>query len=102
MPAETRGHLPRIFTSSKKRENTSFSPTDEWILLAGSTIKLEEREFVVDFGANMHMLIRKDLNSAELETARVSKECGDSCCSQRRSAYKTKKRPCMSKNWIYS
>ena len=32
----------------------------------------EEREFVVDSGASMHMLSRKDLNSAEFETVRVS------------------------------
>ena len=35
--------------------------------------KLEEREFVVDFGASMHMVSRKDLNSAEFETGRISK-----------------------------
>ena len=40
---------------------------------AASTIKPEEREFVVDSGASMHMVSRKDQNSAELETARVSK-----------------------------
>ena len=33
----------------------------------------EEREFVVDSGVSMHMLSRKDLNSAELETVRVSR-----------------------------
>ena len=33
-----------------------------------SVIKPEEKEFVVDSGASMHMLSRKDLNSAELET----------------------------------
>ena len=32
----------------------------------------EGREFVVDSGASMHMLGKKDLNSAELETMRVS------------------------------
>ena len=36
-------------------------------------IKPEEGEFVVDSGASMHMLSRKDLNSAELETVKVSK-----------------------------
>ena len=35
--------------------------------------KKEEREFVVDSGASMHMLSTKDLNSAELGTVRVSK-----------------------------
>ena len=36
-------------------------------------MKPEEREFVVDSGASMHMLSRKDLDSAKLETLRVSK-----------------------------
>ena len=42
-------------------------------MLAESTIKLEEREFVVDSGASMHMVSKKDINSAELETMRISK-----------------------------
>ena len=33
----------------------------------------EERELVVDSRASMHMLSRKDLNSAELDTVRVSR-----------------------------
>ena len=33
----------------------------------------EEREFVVESGSSMHMLSKKDLNAAELETARVSR-----------------------------
>ena len=33
----------------------------------------EEREFVVDSGAGMHMVSRKDLNSAELETVRTAR-----------------------------
>ena len=40
---------------------------------AASTKKTEEREFVVDSGANMHMVSKKDLNTAELETVRISK-----------------------------
>ena len=38
-----------------------------------STIKPKEREFVVDSDASMHMLSRKDLNSAESETKKVFK-----------------------------
>ena len=38
-----------------------------------SALKPEERECVVHSGAPMHMLSRKDLNSAELETVRVAK-----------------------------
>ena len=33
----------------------------------------EEREFVVDSGASLHMVSKRDLNSAELETMRISK-----------------------------
>ena len=40
---------------------------------AASTIKPEEREFVVDFGASVQMVRKRDFNSAELETMRISK-----------------------------
>ena len=74
VPAETRGDWPRISWSSKKRTNLLFfSPTNERCLPAPSVINSEEREFVEDSVASKHMLSRKDLNSAELETARVSK-----------------------------
>ena len=45
----------------------------EWCFPAPSVIKPEERELVVDSGASTHMSSRKDLNSAGLETGRVSK-----------------------------
>ena len=64
---ETRGEKTSA-GSKKKDKATFFSPTDEWIWPAASTIKPEEREFVVDSGASMHMVSKKDLNSAELET----------------------------------
>ena len=57
-----------ICTLKEKDKITYFSLADEWSLLAVSTIKLEEREFVVDSGASMHMVCRKDLDSAELDT----------------------------------
>ena len=61
-----------ILTLKKKDKATFFLPIEVWCLPAPSVIKPEEREFVVDFGASMHMLNKKDLNSAELETVRVS------------------------------
>ena len=42
-------------------------------MLAPSTLKPVEREFVVDSGASMHMISKKDLNSAELETMTTSR-----------------------------
>ena len=51
---------------------TFFSPSENRCLLA-SILKLEEREFVVDSGAPMHMIGGKHLNSAEMDT--LTKSC---------------------------
>ena len=48
-------------------------PREEWVLLVTSIKEPEEREFVVDSGAGMHLVSKKDLNSAELETMRISR-----------------------------
>ena len=62
-----------IYKLKEKDKATFFSPTDEWSLPAASTIQPEESEFVVDSGASMHMVSRKDLKSAKLEPVRISK-----------------------------
>ena len=41
--------------------------------LPASTLKPEEREFVVDSGASMHMISKKDLSNAEMDT--LTKSC---------------------------
>ena len=51
---------------------TFFSPSENWCLPA-STLKPEEREFVVDSGASMHMISKKDLSDAEVDT--LTKSC---------------------------
>ena len=51
---------------------TFFSPSESRCLLA-STLKLEEREFVVDSEASMHMISKKDLTDAEMDT--LTKSC---------------------------
>ena len=56
-------------------DTTSFGAavSDSRQELAGASVKKpEEREFVVDSRASMHMLSKKDLNSADLETVLVS------------------------------
>ena len=40
---------------------TFYSPTDAWVMRAPSSKKPEEREFMVDSGASMHMLSKKGL-----------------------------------------
>ena len=52
-----------------------FSPSENRCLLA-STLKPEERVFVVDSGASMHMISRKDLSDAEMDT--LTKSCSPS------------------------
>ena len=46
---------------------------EEWVLPAASTKEPEEKEFVVDSVASMHMVSKRDLNYAELETMRISR-----------------------------
>ena len=61
-----------IFKRKEKDKAALYSPAVEWVLPAASTKEPEERAFVVDSGASMHMVSEKDLNSAELETMRTS------------------------------
>ena len=49
-----------------------FSPSENRCLSA-STLKPEEREIVVDSGASMHMISKKDLSAAEMDT--LTKSC---------------------------
>ena len=69
VPEARLGTLPKTYTSSKR--TTFYFPAQEWVLPAASTKNPEEREFVVDSGAGMHMVSKRELNSAELETMRT-------------------------------
>ena len=60
-----------ILKLKEKNKAAFFSPSENRCLPA-STLKLEEREFVVDSGVSMHMIRKKDLNSAEMDTLRKS------------------------------
>ena len=61
-----------VFKLKEQRRATFFSPSENRCLPA-STLKLEEREFVVDSGASMHMISKKDLSDAEMDT--LTKSC---------------------------
>ena len=68
------GTWREIFTSSKNADKTTFFSLFEAKAMRAPTSKLfEEREFVVDTGASMHMLSKKDLSSVHLETLRRSR-----------------------------
>ena len=56
-----------ILKLKEKNKATFFSPSENRCLPA-STPKLDKREFVLDSGALMHMISKKDLNDAEMDT----------------------------------
>ena len=57
----------------KEHERAAFFSSPENRCLPASTLKPEEREFVVDSGASMHLISKKDLISAEMDT--LTKSC---------------------------
>ena len=75
--------MARCILKLKEKNITAFfSPSENWCLPSPSAIKPEEREFVVDSGASMHMIRKKDLNSTELETVTTSKKSDNGYNSQ--------------------
>ena len=90
--------LPKKYSSSK---TAFYSPAEEGVLPAASTKELEDREFVVDSRAGMHMVSKRDLNSAELETMRTSKN--PTTVMTANGEVQTREKPrYMSSNWTYS
>ena len=61
-----------VFKLKEHERATFFSPSESRCLPA-STLKPEEREFVVHSGASMHMISKKDLSKAEMDT--LTKSC---------------------------
>ena len=61
-----------VFKLKEHDRATFFSPSENRCLPA-STLEPEEREFVVDSGASMRMISRKDLSDAEMDT--LTKSC---------------------------
>ena len=67
-----------------------------------SAIKPEEREFVVDSGASVHMVSKRDLNSDEWETVRISKNPTTVMTANGEVQTRENATVYMSKNWTYS
>ena len=65
--------LAKIVLNLKERDRATFFSPSENRCLPASNLKLEEREFVVDSGASMHMISKKDLSDAEMDT--LTKSC---------------------------
>ena len=56
-----------------QKDKTAFFSLSENRCLPASTLQLGEREFVVDSRASMHMISKKDLSDAEMDT--LTKSC---------------------------
>ena len=78
-----------MFKLKEHQRAAFFSLSENWCLPA-STLKPEEREFVVDSGASMHMISKKNLSNAEMDT--LTKSPMEKCKRMKRQL-------CMSKNW---
>ena len=65
--------LAKNVLNLKERDRAAFFSSPENRCLPASTLKPEEREFVVDSGASMHMISKKDLRDAEMDT--LTKSC---------------------------
>ena len=75
---EARGSWPKISHKLKEKDKTAFfSPSQKRCLLAPSNLKPEEREFVVDSEASMHMISERILNPAEIESETKSRSDDD-------------------------
>ena len=57
----------------EEHERAKFFSPSEIRCLPASSLKPEKREFVVDSGESMHMISKKDLNDAELDTLTTSR-----------------------------
>ena len=73
VPEARHGTLPKTKTSSKRTTKLhSTRPRKNGYSRPHPTQEPEERQIVVDSGADMHTVSKRDLDSAELETVRTS------------------------------
>ena len=70
---EAAWRLAKSVLKLKEQERATFFSPSENRCLPAPTLKPEEREFVVDSGASMHMISKKDLSDAEMDT--LTKSC---------------------------
>ena len=70
---EAAWQLSKSVLKLKEHQRATFFSPSENRCLPASTLKPEEREFVVNSGASMHMISKKDLSDAAMDT--LTKSC---------------------------
>ena len=73
VPAKQRGSWPKVYLKFKEHQRVTFFSPSENRCLPASMLKPEEGEFVVDSGASMYKISKKDLSDAEMNT--LTKSC---------------------------
>ena len=94
--------LAKHILKLKEKNKAAFLSPSENRCLPASSLKPEEREFVVDFGASMHMISKKDLSDAEMDTLTTSRSPTTVITSNGEVQTHEEDTQFMSKNWIYS
>ena len=90
-----------VLKLKEKNKAAFFSPSENRCLPAPSNLEPEEPELVVDSGASMHMISKKDLNSAEMDT--LTKSCSPTIAITANGEMQTHEEATVYvKNWIYS
>ena len=67
-PAKQRGIWRKLCASSRIH-----TPIEAKVMPAPTSTRPEEREFVVDSGASLHMMSKKELSSEEMDTVKKSR-----------------------------
>ena len=98
VPAEAAWKLAKSVLKLKEQERATFFSPSENRCLPASTLKPEERKFVVDSGASMHMISKKGLNSAEMETV-THREARRRFLQLMVKCRRMKRQRKMAKNW---
>ena len=70
---EAAWRLAKSVLKLKEHERATFFSLSENRCLFASNLKLEEREFVVDSGASMHVISKTDLNSSKIDILTTSR-----------------------------
>ena len=66
--------LAKIIYKLKNSDKTTlYTPIEAWVMLTSTSTRPEEREIVVDSGASMHMMSKKELSSEEIDTVKRSR-----------------------------
>ena len=84
---EAAWRLAKSVVKLKEKNKAAFFSPSENSCLPASNLKPEEREFVVDSGASMHMFSKKDLNYAEMDT--LTKSCSPTTVTTANGEVKT-------------